>query len=221
MRQFFSQIYFQLQIMGLILFKPEVLFDRINQLQWYKKAHQLWFDDLNLPAESKILELGCASGALTSYMASQGHSPIGVDASAKMIDLAKKKNSQIDFVKASALELPFKDQTFDMTLAASLLNIIPDKTQFLSEIYRVCKPGGRVSLLVPSSQFSDKDFDALKKYVDASGFSAAAMRAWHSKPPKMYFSEIVDLLESAGFTEYHHQFYLQKMVIAVTAVKPH
>ena len=37
--------YFQLQIKWLLAFKPTVLFDKINQLNWYANTLRQWVDD--------------------------------------------------------------------------------------------------------------------------------------------------------------------------------
>ncbi len=73
-----NKFYFQLQIKLLILFRPAVLFDRINQLNWYKNTLRQWVDDQSFTTKSKVLEVGCASGALTAYIAKSGylHNPV-------------------------------------------------------------------------------------------------------------------------------------------------
>jgi len=133
---------------------------------------------------------------------------------------AKTKHSDINFIKASALELPLKSKTYDSVIAASLLNIIPDKNLLLNEMFRTCKQGGKVSVLVPSDNFSDQDLTRLQKEESTFGFSSAAMKAWHNKPPKMSIKEISDLFENSGFTDIKSKYYIQGMVISVTAIKP-
>ncbi|MDQ7050760.1 MAG: class I SAM-dependent methyltransferase [Enterobacterales bacterium] len=215
-----SKYYYQLQIQGLILVNPCRLFDRINQLEWYKRTHRQWFDEINLKTNTRVLEIGSATGTLTNYIAETGSIPIGLDSSSKMIKLARKNHPAISFIQASALELAFKKETFDAVIAASLLNIIPDKDLLLKEIFRATNQGGKISVLVPSKNFGDSDLLRLQQTESVSGFSAAAMKAWHNKPPKMSAEEITVILTQAGFTKIKSKYYLQGMVISVTAVKP-
>ncbi|PHS19476.1 MAG: hypothetical protein COA86_04125 [Kangiella sp.] len=220
MLKFLARVYFQLQILGLIFINPSSFFDRINQLNWYKRTHKQWFDELNLKKESNILEIGCATGTLTNYIAESGFIPTGLDSSNKMINFAKTKYSKLNFKVASALELPFENETFDSVIAASLLNIIPNKPLLLNEMFRTTKQGGNISVLVPSKKFEDGDLLLLQQTESTSDFSSAAMKAWHKKPPKMSAEEISILFEQAGFTEIRSKHYLHGMVISVTATKP-
>jgi ubiquinone/menaquinone biosynthesis C-methylase UbiE len=212
--------YFKIQIKILIIFKPTVLFDKINELNWYKNTLHQWIDDHNFPTKSKVLEVGCATGALTSYIAKLGYIPKGVDVSNKMIELAKTNHSQIDFLVASVFDLPFEDNFFDVVIAASLINIVPDKSKAIYELTRTCKKGGMITILVPSAKFNDENLCSLQASVGDSGFSVAAMRAWHKLAPKMKISDISDLFKQAGLIEITTKNYLQGMVISVSAIKP-
>ena len=203
------------------MFKPSILFDKINQLYWYKQTHRQWFDELNLKSNAKVLEIGCASGVLTSYIDASGFIPTGLDSSKEMIELANKNNSHIEFIKASALDLPFENESFESIITASLLNIIPDRCGLLNEIFRTSKYGARISILVPNKHFNDRDLDRLIKNKSLYGFSSAAIIALHNKPPKMSTKEISKLLKQAGFIDIKYKFYLEAMVVSVTANKPY
>jgi len=210
--------YFQLQIKWLLAFKSAVLFDKINQLDWYKNTLRQWIDDQSLSIKSKVLEVGCASGVLTIYIARSGCIPTGVDFSSKMIELAKINNSGIDFSVANVLDLPFETDFFDVVIAASLINIVSDKSKAIDELSRTCKKGGMITILVPSAKFNDKDLLALQSSLGNSGFSDAAMDAWHRLAPKMKTSDITDLFKQAGLTELTTKNYLQGMVVSVSAI---
>ena len=213
-------IYFQLQIKLLIIFKPTVLFDRINQLDWYKNTLRQWVDDQSIVAKNKALEVGCAAGALTAYIAKSGCVPTGVDFSSEMIELAKLKNIDIDFLVASVFDLPFETDSFDVVMAASLVNIVDDKNKAIEELSRTCKKGGSITILVPSAEFNDENLLSLQESLGVSGFSAAAMEAWHKNPPKMKVCDVESLLKQAGLMEVTTKKYLQGMVISVSAIKP-
>jgi len=211
---------FQLQIKLLALFKPTLLFDKINQLDWYKNTLQQWIKDQGFNSEGKILEVGCASGSLTHFIAQSGGTATGVDRSKKMIELAKKNHKDIEFLVADATDLPLKSERFDGVIAASLLNIVSDKTKLLHELSRTCKKGGVITVLVPAENFSENDFISLQTSLGIKGFSAAAIEAWHKNPPKMNTTDISNLFKQAGLTEISTKYYLQGMVVSVSAVKP-
>ena len=61
-----------------------------------------------------------------------------------MIAEGRKRNPDLEFIHASAEELPFDDNSFDaVTISYGLRNVQKPK-QALAEFFRVLKPGGRV-----------------------------------------------------------------------------
>lgn len=169
--------YFQLYIKLLIHFRPAVLFDKINPLNWYRNTLRLWVDDQSILAKSNALEAGGATGTLTTYIATSDCILTGVDSSSKMIELAKINNNNIDFLVENILDLPFENDFFDVLIAASLINIVPNKSKAIDELFRTCKKGGTISILVPSADFNDKNLISLQASLGNSGFSVAALEA--------------------------------------------
>lgn len=220
MNLWLKKYYFKLQVNLLLVFKAQILFDKINQLNWYKNTLHDWINDQCFTAKSKVLEVGCASGALTRYIAKSGCIPTGVDSSNKMIEFAKTNAKEIKFLVASVDKLPFENNVFDAVIAASLLNIVPDKGKAIDELYRTCKKGGKITVLVPSDKFTDKNLILLQTSLSISGFSAAAIEAWHKKAPKMNANNIYNLFKHAGLREITIKNHLKGMVVSVSAIKP-
>ncbi|MFX1534531.1 MAG: class I SAM-dependent methyltransferase [Promethearchaeota archaeon] len=108
------------------------------------------FDLLQLERDKdlKILEVGCGAGHTSCYYAKKlGCHVTGVDISEQMVESAKKRAksqnlTNVDFRVASALDLPFKDNTFDVVIAESCTGVLPDRSRALQEYYRVLKVGG-------------------------------------------------------------------------------
>ena len=97
----------------------------------------------------KILDLGCGNGRLFEIV--NGAEYIGVDISEKMIQVAKKRYPQAQFLVTSPLSLPFSENTFDKVFCLSVLHHIPSsqlRVQFLREIKRVLKPQGLLFITV-------------------------------------------------------------------------
>jgi len=68
MLSWLDEMYYRLQIKLLLVFKPVVLFGKINQLDWYQNTLRQWFGDQHIESNGKVLEVGCASGSLTAYI---------------------------------------------------------------------------------------------------------------------------------------------------------
>ena len=215
-----KKYYFQSLIKLLIILSPTTLFDKINQLNWYKNTLRQWVDDQHFAEKNTVLEVGCATGTLTSYLAKSACIPTGIDLSSQMIKLAKINDNNIDFSVANVFDLPFETDYFDAVIAASLINIVPNKDKAIDELSRTCKKGGVLTILVPSAKFNDQDLLALQTSLGESGFSMAALEAWHRLAPKMTTSDVLSLFKQAGLKEITTKHYLQGMVFSVSATKP-
>jgi ubiquinone biosynthesis O-methyltransferase len=96
----------------------------------------------------KVLDVGCGDGELALELAKRGAIVTGIDASAAMIDAAKKRaktnNADNAFVVAMAEHIPFPDAQFDVVTAITILCFIDDAAPVFREIARVLRPGGRL-----------------------------------------------------------------------------
>jgi len=211
--------YYHLQIKALLAFKPAVLFDKINHLPWYRETLQQWTDDLQLDSGASILEAGCSTGLLSDYLYQQGFSMVGTDKSPAMISKAKANFPHLSFEEASIHALPYADSHFHAVIAASLINIVPDKEKAMQEIVRVCKVGGQVSIFTPLQGFTPTDLDTLIQALKVNKFSKAAMQAWYQLPPKMSKNDVSILFKQAGLSAPSCTTYLNGMVAAFTAIK--
>ncbi len=94
----------------------------------------------------KILDVGCGNGRLFDMFEDTNIKYTGIDFSKELIEIAKKeRGDRATFMHADALSLPFKDNSFDTVFSIAVLHHIPSKEnrmKFISEIYRVLKPGG-------------------------------------------------------------------------------
>ena len=97
-----------------------------------------------------VLDIGCGAGVDTLIAASivgpEGKT-VGIDMIPEMLERAKENLHEttfnnVTFQLASAENLPFPDESFDMVISNGVFNLIPDKTRALAEAFRVLKPGG-------------------------------------------------------------------------------
>ncbi len=129
----------------------------------------------------KVLEVGCGSGAYTTFVA-RAVEPKGkvyaLDIQRKMLDqlqrkLEKPENQDIHNIKliqASAYELPFADAFLDLVYMITVLQEIPDRHRALLEARRVLKPSG---ILAVTEFFPDPDYplrSTLIKQATGAGF---------------------------------------------------
>jgi SAM-dependent methyltransferase len=122
----------------------------VNADHWsLKNYHQsFWQKDLRLfhryLASGKVIDIGCGAGTDTDSLIAAGYDYVGVDASVKLIENARKLHPHASFLHRSIYELDFEPQSFDGFWAAAILLHLP-KTKIdiaLKSIHRILKPGG-------------------------------------------------------------------------------
>ncbi len=100
-----------------------------------------------------ILDVGCGVGGSTRRLSHEvGCTVTGIDLSDEYIDAAERltqllnMEDRVKFHAASALELPFEDNSFDGGWSIQMNMNIDDKLAWLKEVYRTLKPGRPVVL---------------------------------------------------------------------------
>lgn len=100
--------------------------------------------------DRRILDAGCGSGPLFEALHERGADVTGIDSSAGMLALARRRLG--DGAKLTAAELgyplPFPDSTFDDVVASLVLHYLRDWATALSELRRVLRVGGRLLVSV-------------------------------------------------------------------------
>jgi demethylmenaquinone methyltransferase / 2-methoxy-6-polyprenyl-1,4-benzoquinol methylase len=95
----------------------------------------------------EVLDVCCGTGDLALAAAEAGGVVTGLDFSEPMLERARAKAPEVEWVSADALALPFADGSFDaVTIGFGLRNLATAESG-LEEMRRVLRPGGRVAIL--------------------------------------------------------------------------
>jgi SAM-dependent methyltransferase len=100
---------------------------------------------------NRVLEVGCGTGVLAREVINRvgdGGSVTGLDLSESMLGVARGICPDVDFRQGNAMDLPFEDDSFDVVIASFMLMFVPDPVLAVSELWRVLKPGGRLTFAV-------------------------------------------------------------------------
>lgn len=101
-----------------------------------------------------VLDLG-SGGGIDCFFAAKRVGPtgqvIGVDMTPAMLERAranaqKMNATNVEFRHGQIEAMPVDDATIDVVLSNCVINLAPDKGQVFGEMFRVLKPGGRVSV---------------------------------------------------------------------------
>lgn len=100
----------------------------------------------------RVLDLGCAAGAMTDFLSAHGCDVVGVDAEPLAIETARSHFPGLRFEQADVVALPYRDASFDKAVAADVVEHIDDATfeRMLAEVRRVLVPGGTISIYTPN-----------------------------------------------------------------------
>jgi demethylmenaquinone methyltransferase/2-methoxy-6-polyprenyl-1,4-benzoquinol methylase len=97
---------------------------------------------------ARVLDVACGTGDLSiGLFEKTGATVIGIDFCRPMLELARRKNSQLAFVEGDALQLPFADASFEAVTIGFGLRNLASVERGLSELGRVLKPNGSVAIL--------------------------------------------------------------------------
>ncbi|HWG22917.1 class I SAM-dependent methyltransferase [Actinospica sp.] len=154
-------------------------------------------------AGRRILDAGCGAGPLHAALRDRGATVTGIDSSAKMLELARKRlGDDADLHLADLTSpLPFPDNAFDDVVASLVLHYLEDWTAPLAELRRVLTPGGRLIIAVDHPIVQklfdpDSDYFAIHKRSEewTLGGHTAQMAFWHRPLHAMS-----DAFTTAGF----------------------
>jgi O-methyltransferase/aklanonic acid methyltransferase len=191
------------QVIEQVFDDSAISYDRVGPSIFTQFGNRL-VERMPLFPGARVLDVATGKGAVLLPVARrvgpQGH-VIGIDLSRTILKEAECAvraggitNVELHKMDAEHLELP--DQTFDFVSCAFALFLFPNMNAALGEMYRVCKPGGYVSLSVfgkPPPMFSPG------MQILIQQFMAYGIEARMPQPLAYTPQEINALLSQSGF----------------------
>jgi demethylmenaquinone methyltransferase / 2-methoxy-6-polyprenyl-1,4-benzoquinol methylase len=95
----------------------------------------------------RVLDAACGTGDLALIAAKAGATVTGLDFSAAMLERARKKGPELEWVRGDLLALPFEDDSFDAATVGFGVRNVADLPGGIAELRRVLRPGGRLAIL--------------------------------------------------------------------------
>lgn len=145
-----------------------------------------------------VLDLGSGGGLdcfLAARQVGETGKVIGVDMTPEMLARARASAERmgvqnVEFREGYLENLPVEDGSIDVVISNCVVNLSPDKPQVIREIFRVLKPGGRVSIsdIVTNHPFSEQQRQNKESWCEC--VSGALTR-----------QEFIQEMEQAGFIE--------------------
>ncbi len=153
-----------------------------------------------------VLDAGCGPGVYTEWLLANGAEVSAIDASPKMVELARKRIGDAAEIREADLSEPLTflgDQTFDLVLSPLVLEYVDDWHRTFGEFYRVLRQGGHFVFSVTHPFFDFLYFKSTDYF--ATELVHGEWRGFGGSPVKMpsyrrsLSSTLSPLLEN-GFT---------------------
>lgn len=185
------------------------LFDRFFEVEdrhwWFVGRRHIVLDQVSRYGKhGRVLDLGCGTGGVLAHLDSYGEA-IGIDPSSEAAGYCRQRG--VKMAIASGMELPFRDQSFDVVLALDVIEHVDDDVAILREARRVLRPGGVVILTVPALPWLWSSHDDVnhhrRRYVRRT--LEASVRAAKLRPVKTSYYNAL-LLPLAVTRKVVHRF---------------
>ncbi len=129
--------------------------DHLEETGGNLRFMQALLEETGLGPDSSVLEIGCGTGVLASYIATcSGAKVLGTERSG---ELARLASHRIDCVYTPDGSLPNSDQGFDLIFCKDVLPLIANKVDFFTNIARLLRKNGTFSTYAPEERdFTEK-----------------------------------------------------------------
>lgn len=153
-----------------------------RQFHWTKALRELVYEEIDLSSHKKILDVGCGIGLITREIGQvSGGEVHGLDVNPQLLKMAMKNYPEGNFHEGSMLQLPFADETFDVTFCHFVMMWVKRPKAGMTELKRVTKTGGWIVCC------AEPDYGAKIDYPDEYNMVASSIRALQNEGADPYF----------------------------------
>lgn len=97
--------------------------------------------------DSLVLEFGCGTGSTALVHAPHVKKIVAIDYSKNMVKIANRKAKEksidnVEFIKATLFDQPYKPQTYDVVLGLNILHLLGNFEETIKRSFDLLKPGG-------------------------------------------------------------------------------
>jgi ubiquinone/menaquinone biosynthesis C-methylase UbiE len=140
-----------------------------------KAKYKAALENMNIAQDSLILDVGCGVGLLFSHVAAEAEAVAGVDVSKKLLLQAQvhaQNFRNVHLVQADADHLPFRNGSFNVVFAFTVLQNMPKPLETLNEIKRTAKHDASIAVTGLKKAFPK---DAFRELLQNAGLSVVSL----------------------------------------------
>ena len=115
--------------------------------RWSRRLAGPFLDFAGIKGGNRVLDVGCGTGVITAALAERGCTVVGLDASEPYLEGARRDRSHPNIVYelGDARRMSYADASFDASVSALAIDVIPEVDQVVREMRRVTRVGGTVA----------------------------------------------------------------------------
>ena len=156
-----------------------------------------------------VIELGCGTAYVSSWLARRGARPVGIDNSPAQLETARRLQAEFGaefpLHLGNAEQTPFPDESFDLAISEYGASIWCDPYLWIPEAARILRPGGQLVFLVngailmlcaPDAEDEPATHRLLRDYFGMHRFE------WPDDPSVEFhlgYGDMIRLLRRCGF----------------------
>lgn len=172
--------------------------------RWSRRLAPKFIEFAGVGENERVLDVGCGTGSLTFALAESStlKEIAAIDFSPVFVDEAKRRNSdpRITIQQADACALPFRDGSFDSSLALLVLHFVPETGRAVAEMRRVVRPGGVVAAVVWDHYGGMPGMRMMVDTVAALSEGGRQLRSRYCFQPMMQPGEMKETFLAQGLT---------------------
>lgn len=190
--------------------------------------------EFDLIHNQKIYEYGCGGGSDVMSYLRRDNFVTATDIVPKNIEIATNRiqtllpekigNANLVLLQDS-YPLPFDDNSFDVVSSHGVLHHLKEPNGVMKELYRVCKPGGSIYIMVYTDLLWQHHLPMIQQLMSTRGIDQYEAFSWCTDGEGTPYSrcytavEACDFVESVGFTVVDFNYWLQDLFITVKGTK--
>ena len=128
-------------------FSPEIAAENVRRILRRIKQVGINFDN-----QSTVVDVGCSEGLLLETIRQKfGSRVVGVDVDERALTRARRDFPQVTFLSGLAQDLHGQLPAADVVIASAILEHVVSPVEFVEQLARLLKPGGKLFLLTPNA----------------------------------------------------------------------
>ena len=120
------------------------------------------WSSLDLTEDTLLLDAGCGAGLFSFMAINAGAQVIGIDAAPGLLEVARQRNPENNFMEEDLEALPFASEGFNVVVGFNSFQYAGNFEKAVQEAKRVLKPGGRLVICIWDKPELSEATDVLK-----------------------------------------------------------